>query len=585
MPFKNLPGLPGKVYIPEQDPDAPKKHNCPDCFSCQMCSDTRCQACRRSHEPRAHQYQKLSFKNKSSSGKIPFLKIENATIQAGGKAFFKNTDWELFSDQHWAIVGPTGSGKSLLIRAVQRKVPLSAGKILYFFDNDRSTAAQPRGYLESGEIIRIASDENIQNSFHQARWHSMETEASPFVSEFVNPENIEKRSTYEIKGEPIYAKASTRRRDMLINQLNARYLLNRKMVHLSNGEYRKIKIIRALMQSPKLLIIENPFAGLDAASRQSMQSILNNLLLSGHSKIILATNTVDDIPAGISHMLCVSQNKIIVQGKKESVLQNPTVQKLLAGNRADYPWYPSRLPLNPGRHKVGSEPVIEMANVAVRYHGVNVLEDITWQVHTGENWAIMGPNGAGKSTLLSLVLADNPQGYANEIRLFGKSRGSGETIWDIKRHIGWVAPELRRAYSVSFSCLQVVCSGFFDSIGLYRKPGTEQIDKSKQCMRAMGIEHLSELAFQQVSEGEQRLVLICRALVKPPRLLVLDEPCMGLDNYHRRLILNLLDDLCHQQIVQLIYVTHRMEEMPLSITHLLKLKNGRIVEKGKRSGF
>jgi molybdate transport system ATP-binding protein len=336
------------------------------------------------------------------------------------------------------------------------------------------------------------------------------------------------------------------------------------------------------MQSPKLFILENPFAGLDSASRESMHSILNELLSSGESRIILATNAIDDIPSGITHVICVSDNRVRAIGSKERILKNPIIQKLVNNNREACFWEPSRLQLTAEPNGKRLEPVIEMTNVSVRYNGIDVLHNIDWQVHAGEHWAIMGPNGAGKSTLLSLVLADNPQAYANDIRLFGQKRGSGETIWDIKRRIGWVAPELRRSYAAGFSCLQVVCSGFFDTIGLYRKPGGTNLKKANQCMQEMGIDHLAELAFHQVSEGEQRLVLICRALVKSPRLLVLDEPCMGLDDYHRKLILHLLDELCRQQIVQLLYVTHRMEEMPVSITHVLKLENGKIVKKGKR---
>lgn len=578
MPFKEIPGLPGKVYIPEQHPDAPKKHDCPDCFSCQMCSDSRCRVCRRQHVPRPC----LNLKNDSVASGRPFIVLKNISIRTGGKSFFKNLTWEIYANQHWAVTGPTGAGKSLLVKAIQQKVPLSDGTIQYYFDNQSSGKNLPRGYLEHGEIISPATAVYEPESFHQARWHSTETEASALVSDYLNPANIQKRSPYEIIGQKHEAPAALERRDMLLQEMAAEYLLSRRMIHLSNGEFRKIKIIRAMMQTPKLLILENPMAGLDSSARQAMHHILEKLLTSFETKIILVTAAVDDLPAGISHVACVSENQILAKGEKESVLKKPFVRRIFAGNQGVSN---KRLRLPPLSFKppaADNAPLVEMKNISVRYHGIPVLQDITWQVRTGEHWAILGPNGAGKSTLLSLILADNPQAYANDIKLFGKKRGSGESIWEIKHHMGWVAPELHRAYSYGFSCLQVVCSGFFDSIGLYQKPNQKQLDAAAGWLYAMGLDHLSEHPFHLVSEGEQRLVLICRALAKRPGLLILDEPCMGIDHYYRDRILNLLDELCRQMAAQLLYVTHRLAELPDSITHVLKLENGQIAAKGRR---
>ena len=577
MPFKGIPGLPGKVYIPEHNPDAPKKNDCPDCFSCQMCSDSRCRVCRRQHEP----CQGRHIKNESDLSR-PFLSVQNITIRAGGQSFFKNLNWDIYPNQHWAIVGLTGAGKSLLVKAIQRKVPLSAGRIVYFSNEKASNANHGRLYFERGEIIRVAMDANEKDRFHQARWHSMEAEASKRVIDYLDPANIHRRSPYEIIDHNLDLSPFFSRRNWLLKQMAAEYLLDRRMIHLSNGEWRKIKLIRALMQSPKLLIIENPLAGLDSASRQHMYQIIEELLASFETKIILVSTTVDNLPTGISHVICVSDNQILAKGEKEKILNTPSVQNLSAENQS---LSNSRLaPMLPHFKAPDSdnEPVIEMKNVSVRYIGTPVLHDITWQVRTDEQWAILGPNGAGKSTLLSLVLADNPQAYANDIKLFGKNRGSGESIWEIKRHIGWVAPELHRAYAYGFSCMHVVCSGFFDSIGLYRKPNQKQLDAAARWMNALGLDHLSEHSFQRISEGEQRLILICRALVKSPQLLILDEPCMGLDNFYRQAILRLLDNLCDQGGVQLLYVTHRLNELPASITHVLKLANGQIAAKGRR---
>jgi molybdate transport system ATP-binding protein len=218
-----------------------------------------------------------------------------------------------------------------------------------------------------------------------------------------------------------------------------------------------------------------------------------------------------------------------------------------------------------------------MENVSVSYNGSKVLQQVSWTVREGEQWALLGPNGAGKTTLLSLILADNPQAYVNDITLFGRRRGSGESIWEIKQYIGWVAPELQLYYPRGATCLDVVCSGFFDSVGLYRQCSTYQRQVAMSWMQRMGLSERADTALEQVSEGEQRLALIARALVKGPALLVLDEPCQGLDASNRDRVLHAIDWVGSRPDTSMIYVTHRADELPHSITHVLRLNEGRVV--------
>jgi molybdate transport system ATP-binding protein len=196
-------------------------------------------------------------------------------------------------------------------------------------------------------------------------------------------------------------------------------------------------------------------------------------------------------------------------------------------------------------------------------------------VRRGERWALLGHNGAGKTTLLSLILGDNPQAYANDIELFGRQRGSGESIWDIKRRIGWMAPELHRHYPALMRCFDVVCSGWFDSVGLYRKCTPTQNDACRAVMEDLKISKLAQQSMKTISETEQRLVLLARALVKHPQLLVLDEPCQGLDAHNREFVYQTLDNSTHWA-QSLILVTHQTHHLPKSITHSLILDKGQV---------
>jgi molybdate transport system ATP-binding protein len=219
-----------------------------------------------------------------------------------------------------------------------------------------------------------------------------------------------------------------------------------------------------------------------------------------------------------------------------------------------------------------------MKDVDVTYQQVNVVDHLNWTVRRGERWALLGPNGAGKTTLLSLVLADNPQAYRNEIRLFGKPRGSGESIWQIKRRIGWVSPELHAFYDQAATCLDVVCSGYFDSVGLYRQVDETQQQIALGWLNALGLSELKARRFHSLSAGQQRVALLARALVKFPPLLVLDEPCQGLDDQRRAVFVGLVEQICSQTPVTLIFVTHYLEELPPAVNHRLRIEKGSVVE-------
>ncbi len=216
--------------------------------------------------------------------------------------------------------------------------------------------------------------------------------------------------------------------------------------------------------------------------------------------------------------------------------------------------------------------MVRLNGVSIRYGDRTILRDLDWTVRRGEKWALGGENGAGKSTLLSLVCADNPQSYACDISLFGRKRGSGESIWEIKKHIGYVSPEMHRAYLKNLPAVEIVASGLHDSIGLYKRPRPEELDVCVEWMDIFGIGDLRDRPFLQLSSGEQRLCLLARAFVKDPELLILDEPLHGLDTYNRRRVKAVIEAFCHRRDKTLVMVTHYAEELPATITHRLYLK-------------
>ena len=216
--------------------------------------------------------------------------------------------------------------------------------------------------------------------------------------------------------------------------------------------------------------------------------------------------------------------------------------------------------------------IVNLHNVSIQYGKRTILKSLDWTVHNGERWALSGENGAGKSTLLSLICADNPQSYACDISLFDRKRGTGESIWEIKKHIGYVSPEMHRAYLKNLPAIDIVASGLHDTIGLYRRTLPEQQEMCRWWMNIFNIAHLAERDFLTLSSGEQRLCLLARAFVKDPQLLILDEPLHGLDNRNGQMVKDIINTFCRRPGKTLIMVSHYEEELPSCITHRLHLK-------------
>ncbi len=164
-----------------------------------------------------------------------------------------------------------------------------------------------------------------------------------------------------------------------------------------------------------------------------------------------------------------------------------------------------------------------MDNIHIRYGDKQVLKDVDWHIKQGERWALLGPNGAGKSTLLSLINADNPQAYANDIILFDRKRGTGESIWDIKSKTGFVSPELFQYFPTDNSCLQVIESGYYDTMGLFRPSNPKKSAIALQWMKALEIDKYARHLLKNIPASAQRLCLLARALIKT-------QPCSYLTN-------------------------------------------------------
>lgn len=501
----------------------------------------------------------------------PFISLNNVSIRLDDQVLFKDLSWEILDDQQWAIVGPNGSGKSTLMRALAGSLPVVKGHIVYHFQENGCKSGHEQIAYVSFESQRMVLSEY---AFHQARWNAGVAQDSLSLSEFLSWKNISRNNPYHVVDTGENDGFEERRRD-IVERLELERQMERTVIQLSNGERRKATIARALLKNPRLLILDNPFSGLDERFRARLAENLDNLMKDKLRVMITGTNR-DEMPHSITKVLSVLWDSAVSPNRVALSHRHCTARSAVQ----EMPHRSERPVRSDPRtqHATSGKPLVHMGNVHISYNGTPVLRDLNWVIRENERWALLGPNGAGKTTLLSLILADNPQAYANNITLFGKRRGSGESIWEIKQKIGWVAPELQLYYSRSATCLDVVCSGWFDSVGLYNECSAQQRHIARSWLQRFGLVEHAETALDRVSEGEQRLVLLARALVKSPTLLVLDEPCQGLDTDNRDRVLQAIESSTDRLDTSMICVAHRADELPCSLTHVLRLDEGRVVE-------
>lgn len=348
---------------------------------------------------------------------------------------------------------------------------------------------------------------------------------------------------------------------------NISHLLHQPFTALSSGEGRKVLLAQALMSQPELLILDEPFDGLDIQARTQLTALLEQLLHKGMA-LLLVVNRLDEIPPFAEKLGWILNCQFTHLQPRAAFFNDPLTQQLLHVDSALEFVLPP--PLHHTENDLSATPVIDLQKINVSYADRVILHELDWQVHCREHWHIAGPNGCGKTTLLHLITGDHPQCYSNNITLFGRRRGSGESIWEIKQQMGIVSPALHMAYRVASTPLTVILSGFYDSIGLYQQPGDQEIKLARQWLALLGMEKQEQVSFLQLSYGQQRLLLIVRALVKHPKLLILDEPLQGLDSLNRHLVLQYINRLVKHSQSQLLYVSHHAEDVPTCMTHRLQ---------------
>lgn len=487
-----------------------------------------------------------------------FLTLEGVSVKLGGITVLDKLDWTINPGEQWAITGPSGSGKTVLAHTLLGR-HFSTGNIGYHFD------PQHIAIVEQQHRFRHRPGSTML--YYQQRFNSSDADQTITVEQELIESGWENGDGNG--GNNTHAETNTRQDTHWLDDLHIRPLLKKPLIQLSNGENKRVQLAISLLNKPELLILDNPFLGLDTEGRSTLHGIIKTL--ATRDITILLITSPQELPPSITHVGQLDKGRWIFKGRKtdfqpekkiHGITLNPT---LLNSLTTSFP------------QEDDFRTAVKMVHTTIKYGDATILNDINWEVRKGECWNVSGPNGAGKSTILSLITADNPQAYANEIWLFDRRRGTGESIWEIKKKIGFVSPELHLYFDTSTNCLEVIASGLFDTIGLFRPLNDEQLALTQRWMQLLSLQDLQIKRLSQLSAGQQRMVLLARALIKNPPLLILDEPCQGLDEEQTEYFRQLITVLCAAFHTTLIYVSHYRQELPACIDRFLQLEKGSIV--------
>jgi len=467
--------------------------------------------------------------------------LENLTVNFNDHFLLKIVKWKLNDSQHWVITGPNGSGKSALAASL-------CGV----------------GEIETGFITGLPS--RIAVVSFEAQSELIEAERRKDDADILDI-ITEGTSVQEMLDEGCQDKPEQAR---LIKAFKFNELLSRGFRKLSTGETRKVLLIKALTSKAELLILDEPFEGLDNHSDNLLRTLLSEY--STTTPIVMVLNRFDEIPDFITHIAYTEEGQLshTISRTDDTAVQE--LRKLLHLKTSNLT-IPSIDSATRTAEFDQQAPLVKIENARIAYGDTVIFNELNWTINPGEHWQVSGPNGSGKTCLLNLITGDHPQCYVNDIQVFGMQRGQGESIWEIKQHIGYVSSALQWEYKVSVSVRNAIISGFYDSIGIYQQYSDEQKRIADDWLALLRLQEHGNRPFNQLSFGDQRLVLIARAMVKHPPLLILDEPCLGLDDLNRQLVLALIEKICTDSNTSVLYVNHRLEDKINGIDHHMMLGN------------
>lgn len=474
----------------------------------------------------------------------PVVHIDKLTIEYPHHMVFNNLCWSIQQGQNYIIGGKSGSGKTTLAKAIAGIIPSNEAITIKY----NAANSLPAKVIYISNWFQFTNLEGDKNFYYQQRYNHHQGHDTLTVKAELEHYGTKEGLDFSAIEERI-------------KQFGFEDVQNSQLIELSSGEHKKLQLIRGLWAKPQLLIIDEPYTGLDKKSRTVLNNWLDDLVNEGVQLILITNDTL--LPHSINSYAHIVENVVenvnsiadFVQDKKRQKKELPSFLKEVP--QTDY------------------STVAELNNIFIRYGEKEVLKDVSWKINVGEKWLLQGSNGSGKSTLLSLINGDHPQAYGHDLSLFGYKRGSGESIWDIKKKIGIISPEMHWYFDQNATVWHTLASGFYNSIGWFVDVKFTEKKQIEALLDFFDLTEYKDQLLHTLPLGKQRLAMLARTIIKNPPLLVLDEPCQGLDSEQAKYFNDVVDDLAAYGKT-LIYVGHYESQIPSCIEHRIVLEKGKV---------
>jgi molybdate transport system ATP-binding protein len=494
----------------------------------------------------------------------PWVRLSRASLSRNGRRLLQDVSWRLRPGEHWLVLGANGAGKSTFLRLVRGDIwpdQDSRGERIYVVDGKPEKS--PLGFRR---ISGLCSTDLLS----LYRRHHLHVPVREVIASglFDAPRQLVSLSSDQTEG--VQETAA---------RLNIETLLDTSILHLSNGQAQLALVARSLVKNPAVLFLDEIGDSLDTDSRQRLWEIVCGQVSQG-TQLILATHKPEDWPVSQAWRLVLENG--CQQDPDKLLSQRPTASPRVPRSRSgqetvSLKTLPVRSSAGNGRDKAfqaqnDSHPLISIQQADIVINAHPILRDITWTIHRHEHWGVTGPNGSGKSTLLRLLLGElHPLPGGSIIR-----RLPGlESLRDLKQAAGFFSPDIEARLTGYQTGLETVISGIYGHIDLHGQVTAQDADLGRAWLDRFGLDHLAERDIRFLSCGELRLLLLLRASINQPELLLVDEPCSGLDTAAAESIKELLGALAAGSC-QLIMVSHRLEDFPECVQQRLRLDHGRI---------
>lgn len=486
------------------------------------------------------------------------LQIQHSKVLFKGNHAFENLNFSLNQNENWAIIAESGWLQTAFLETIRGNTVIPEGHVERPFASTYIQEKSAQKEMHSfRDLIAYVSQKyefrnkfNQQNFYFQQRFNSSESGETLTVEEYLQAVESKVSGPWTVEG--------------VMGLLDLERLKEESLLKLSNGETRRLAIASGLLRQPKLFLMDHPTTGLDVASRTNFGKVLKEIISQGVHVIL--TCAAGEVPEGITDVALLDSKGV---ERAFSAASFSDQQEVIAKKEWNWDLLTSLL----SKEDLPEASPVRLENVTITYDQKPILNQVNWEVRAGEKWQLKGPNGSGKSTLISLLIGENPQAYSQNFWLFGRKRGTGESIWDVKRPTGFVAPELARFFPANQTVRKVILSGLFDTMGLFKKVNAEQDTLADKWIELFELEREANQLLSRVSMEKQRWALLARAMIKKPQLLILDEASQGMDEMQRTLFKDTVQKICENSEISLIYVSHYDEDVPDKVNQKFSLVN------------